>query len=43
VKTWTADLSSLDGARYIQVRLSFTNDIETGATSTLRSMALVYQ
>ncbi len=42
-KTWTADLSSLDGARYIQVRLSFTNDIETGATSTLRSMALVYQ
>jgi len=43
VATWNEDIASLDGARYVQVRLSFTNDIETGISPDLRSMALVFQ
>jgi hypothetical protein len=40
---WTSDLSSLDGARYLQVRLTFVNDLARQETADLASLALAFQ
>ena len=43
VDTWTADLDELDGAPYLQVRLTFVNNIETGQHPELSSLALAFE
>jgi len=41
--TWTADLPSLSGARYLQVRVSFVGNIDTGETPELDSIGIAYR
>lgn len=41
--SWRANLSSLDGARFVQVRLSFLANAATGATTAVDSLALAYR
>lgn len=40
--SWTSNLDDLDGARYVQVRITFTNNIETGLSPTLDTLALAF-
>ena len=40
---WSEHISTVDGARYVQVRLSFISNIESGASPKLASVALVYE
>ncbi len=40
---WTADVGSLDGARFLQLRLTFVNDLERSTTATLRTLGLPFQ
>jgi hypothetical protein len=42
-ESWRADLSTLDGARFVQVRLSFLANAATGATTAIDSLALAYR
>ena len=42
LSTWTDDIGALDGARYLQVRLTFRNDVETGASAELSTLGLVF-
>jgi len=37
---WTDDIRDLDGARYIQIRLSFFNNIQSGQNAELDSLGL---
>jgi hypothetical protein len=41
--SWRADLSTLDGARFVQVRLSFLANAATGETTAVDSLALAYR
>ena len=38
--TWTDDIRNLDGARYIQIRLSFFNNIQSGQNAELDSLGI---
>jgi hypothetical protein len=40
--TWKSDLSELDGARHIQVRVTFVSDEETGAVPELDAIGFSY-
>jgi hypothetical protein len=39
---WHANVDAVDGARFVQLRISFVNDIDDGESPTLDSLALVY-
>lgn len=39
---WSADLDELDGARFVQVRLSFVGDLASGNTASLSALALAF-
>jgi hypothetical protein len=41
--SWRANLSGLDGARFVQVRLSFLANAATGETTAVDSLALAYR
>lgn len=41
--SWFSDLDDLDGARFVQVRITFASDPATGAEARLDSLALVHQ
>jgi len=41
--SWRTNLSSLDGARFVQVRMSFLANATTGATTAVDSLALAYR
>jgi hypothetical protein len=41
--TWSEDIRSADGARYLQVRFSFFNDIETRLSPVLDSLGIAYE
>ena len=43
VGTWTSDIGTLDGARYLQARLSFSNDLASGASPELSSLGIAFQ
>ena len=38
--SWREDLDTLDGARFLQVRMSFLNDIRSGASAELESLGI---
>jgi hypothetical protein len=40
--TWTDDIHAVDGARYLQVRLTFVNDIASGARPELSSLGISF-
>ena len=40
---WQSDLDALDGARFVQLRLTFVNDLESGASPSLDALALVFR
>ncbi len=42
VATWSGNVSTVDGARYIQVRLSFLNDLQLQETAELSSLGLAF-
>ena len=42
VSAWTGDLSQLDGARFVQVRLTFVNDLESSAHPTLDALSFAF-
>jgi hypothetical protein len=39
---WTSDLDELDGARFVQVRLTFVGDLASGNTASLSALALAF-
>lgn len=39
---WTSDWSSIDGARYFQVRFTFVGDVDTGATAELEALGVAF-
>jgi len=39
---WTADLSALNGKRFLQMRLTFLSNIETGEVPALSSLGIAY-
>ncbi|HEX6882949.1 MAG TPA: hypothetical protein VF530_06185 [Planctomycetota bacterium] len=41
--SWKTFLSALDGARYVQARLTFVNHLPSGASPFLASLALAYE
>lgn len=40
--TWTNDIHQMDGARYIQVRISFLNNIQTNLSAELSALAFPF-
>ncbi|MEQ1894021.1 MAG: Ig-like domain-containing protein, partial [Planctomycetota bacterium] len=40
---WHSDLNALDGARFVQVRISFVNNLQSGASPALDSLALAFR
>jgi hypothetical protein len=42
VGTWTDDIDDLDGARYLQVRLTFQGNVTSGASATLSALGLAF-
>ena len=42
ISTWTSDITQLDGARFVQVRLTFVNDLESLARPTLDALAFAF-
>jgi hypothetical protein len=41
--TWKRDLGELDGARFVQIRFSFLNNIEGGLVAELSAVGVAYQ
>jgi hypothetical protein len=41
--TWTDDISAVNGSRFLQVRLSFFNGVDTGLTPFLDSLGIAYE
>jgi len=41
--SWHASLAALDGARYVQARLTFVNHLASGASPFLSSLALAFE
>jgi hypothetical protein len=39
---WTSDLAALDGARFVQVRVTFTANAESGVTPELGALGISY-
>ncbi len=42
VKTWTSDIDVIDGARYVQLRISFLSNIDTGLSPELSAVGIAY-
>jgi hypothetical protein len=42
-RTWSASIDAVDGARYLQLRLSFLANIDTGQTPELDALGLVFE
>jgi hypothetical protein len=40
---WTNDIRNVSGARYVQVRFSFINNIETGLNAELSAIGIAYE
>jgi hypothetical protein len=40
---WTSDISGIDGARFVQMRFTFVNNIGTGQSPTLESLGLAWE
>ena len=40
---WKSDIDALDGLRYVQVRMTFVSNTDTGLTPTLDSFALAFR
>jgi hypothetical protein len=40
---WSDDVTQADGARFLQIRMSLFNNIETGQSPTLSSIGLVFR
>lgn len=41
--SWSADIHTVDGARFLQVRFSFLNDVESGLVPELDSFGVAFQ
>jgi hypothetical protein len=42
VRTWTSDIDSVDGARYLQLRISFVSNMESGVSPDLDAIGLPF-
>jgi hypothetical protein len=42
IRTWNPDIDLVDGARYLQMRLTFLSDIQTGVTPELDALGLSF-
>ena len=42
-RSWSRDIDDVDGLRFVQVRITFANDIDTGLSPTLDSMAIAFR
>ena len=40
---WHSDANAIDGARFVQLRISFVNDLVSGASPALDSLALAFR
>lgn len=40
--TWANDIDTIDGAQYVQMRITFVNNIETGLSSELSAIGIAY-
>ena len=40
--TWASDIDTVDGAQYVQMRITFVNNIETGLNSELSAIGIAY-
>jgi len=40
--TWSGDIDAVDGARYLQLRISFLSNIETGLSPELDALGLPF-
>jgi len=43
VRTWTNDVANVDGARYVQLRLTFVSNIETDLSPELSAFGLAWE
>jgi hypothetical protein len=41
--SWTDAIDDIDGARYIQVRITFTNNVLTGESPELDALSISYR
>jgi hypothetical protein len=41
-RSWSRDIDAVDGLRWLQVRITFVNDVDSGVTPTLDSLALAF-
>ena len=42
IATWSPDIDALDGARYVQLRITFASNIDTGLFPELNAIAIPY-
>lgn len=42
-ETWKSDISTIDGAQYLQMRISFFNNIATGLNAELSAIGIAYK
>jgi hypothetical protein len=42
VATWSSDIDTIDGARYLQLRITFVSNIETGLGAELSAIGIPY-
>jgi len=42
-RSWSSDIDSVDGHRYLQVRITFVNDVEGGLSPVLDSLAIAFR
>jgi hypothetical protein len=43
IATWTNDIGAMDGARYLQVRLTFVSNVATGESPELSALGISFQ
>jgi len=41
--TWTSDINDIDGARFLQMRFSFFNNIDSGLSPTLSAVGVAFE
>jgi hypothetical protein len=43
ISTWSSDIDGIDGARYVQLRVSFFNNIETGLSPVFSAIGIPFR
>ncbi|MCI0635761.1 MAG: Ig-like domain-containing protein [Actinobacteria bacterium] len=43
IRTWASSIHAIDGARFVQVRITFLNNIQTGLNAELSALGLAFE